>query len=685
MPRPYIGTRRGSTATLAMLYLVLFATLSVGMYSLSVTSVQSADNLADAERAHEQAESGLRWIEHRFATMSRPKTPIGTITADVADTLWPHICVTLEDELAGMLKPGERPISYEGAKIITSPIATDESIGRFVVSAYPDPADTREVIVESRGTYGDATRTVSMRFVMEKKVRHAVISRVPIQLGRNTLVDGPVAMVTTSKYPPIFSLSDFRGITTDLTSRISAFESWLKANHAGYDNRVHAANATEFSKAQLAGFDDLSQDGFIDEYDLFLEEFDSNNDRAVSASEFTNPATGKSYDANLFYSMDTLNPPVHDGAPNRDGYGDGLIDNRDGYAKVRGKVNLAVSESAWKTNLGSGKIQDQLRGPVASEQGTKGVEFAVPTGAGAYDLTPEDFDTQGFKAQTGTDKGATAHVPGVSVENGIVTAAMANSGAVNEKTPHGSTSYQATYNRPVFKNMTFKNCRFPKGLNALFDNCKFEGVTFVELQTNITSGSSTTTDPGAGMTWSKRMKTGSFSASTPLTAANSHGFNEGNNLRFNDCTFNGPLATDVPSAYTHFANSWEFTGATLFDNVEDKTATMVCPQTNIEMGSFTDPAAAPSTLIGVVVAGNLDIRGSSLVDGSIIITGIGAGNATFGWFGPSDSGTNPTSPMPEGGWGRISIRYNPVRTLPDGINMAIDLTPLIETYQEGNR
>ena len=63
----------------------------------------------------------------------------------------------------------------------------------------------------------------------------------------------------------------------------------------------------------------------------------------------------------------------------------------------------------------------------------------------------------------------------------------------------------------------------------------------------------------------QRMKSGSFSNTTTLTSTNSFGFSNGNNLRFNDCTILGPIASDVPTAYTHFANSLEFTGATLFD------------------------------------------------------------------------------------------------------------------------
>ena len=71
------------------------------------------------------------------------------------------------------------------------------------------------------------------------------------------------------------------------------------------------------------------------------------------------------------------------------------------------------------------------------------------------------------------------------------------------------------------------------------------------------------------------------------------------------------------------------------------------------------------------------------VDGSIIITGDGAGNTTQGWFGPSDSATDVTNEMPEGGYGRLNIRYNPHRALPNGINIAIDILPDNTTYSEG--
>jgi hypothetical protein len=122
----------------------------------------------------------------------------------------------------------------------------------------------------------------------------------------------------------------------------------------------------------------------------------------------------------------------------------------------------------------------------------------------------------------------------------------------------------------------------------------------------------------------------------------------------------------------------------MFNNKVDQTATIVAPQTNIEMGSFTDPNAAPSTLLGVVVVGNIDIRGTTNVDGSIIVTGDGAGNTTLGYFGPNDGDTSAVA-LPQGGFGMLGIHYNPYRTLPDGINIPVMITGRVDTYREGTR
>ncbi|HTK75183.1 MAG TPA: hypothetical protein VL371_07985 [Gemmataceae bacterium] len=682
--------RRGMTAVLAMLFMVLAATLAVGMFAMATMNTQSGRSLSDADRARGLAESGLRWMSWRFMMMNRPKTTIGAISPTVADSLWPAIRTSINSDLANMVNLSERATTFDGVTFKTAPITSDETPGRFVIAIrqHPiwagDPLDKRYLRVTSTGTFGTATRTLAMDFLIDKKVKFAVIGKVEIQLGKNTLVEGDVAMGTPNKFPPFISLSDFKHLNASLDTQVASFESWLKANHVGYDGRVSVQNPTEWANAKKAGYTDANGDGYIDEYDLFLQQYDASRDLAIAKPEFTNGATGQLYDPALFAAIDSLGGPLKPTDSPRPGYQDGKLDNTDSYVKIRGQVLLADTAATWQSNLQpSGMtIADMFAGPIVPPAGSPAVEFGVSPNQ-LFDLSPSNFDTSTFANRTGTNAGATSKTATV-IQNAVLSPTDANGGTANEQTPYGSSTWQATYKRPVFKNMTFVNCQIPVGMNALFQNCTFQGTTFVHMTTNITNSSGqTTTDKNDGMTWSQRMKSGSFSNTTVLTATNSYGFSQGNNLRFDNCTMNGPIASDVPTAYTHFTNSWEFTGATMFNNTADQTATIVAPQTNIEMGSFLDPAAAPSTLVGVVVAGNIDIRGNTLIDGSVIVTGDGAGNTTLGWFGNNDANTDPNAVPTDGtGWGKLNLRYNPYRALPDGINIAIDILPQPGSYAE---
>jgi hypothetical protein len=677
------------------------------MISLSTLNAQSAGNLADVERARSIAEAGLRWQAFRFKNMSRPRTLAGTIDQEVASTLWPAIKTSIASDYANMTLAAERTAPSDlGSSIVGPEIALDAARGeRFQITVTQDPNDARNLIVTSVGRYGNAVRRVQMTFTIDKRVKFAIVGKVPIQIGRNTIVEGNVAMAVPNKFPPILMLSDFMHFDPSLATQLAAWNSHLQSttnlsganvkNHQGYDNRVSVNNPIEYQLATNAGYEDYNGDAYIDEYDLFLKKYDSNGDKALSQSEFTNPSTGQLYDANLFAAMDSTGAPLFDGDVTRVGYRDGVIDNSDGYAKVRGTLTVAATEATWAANLATQnlEINDMIQGTVATTSPTDvAVKFGA-TSADLFDLDPSNFEAcaDGFRGRAGTNAGAASR-SGAVIANTVLSRSDANASAVQERTPFGSTSWQATYQRPVFRNMTFRNVVIPRGLNALFDNCTFEGVTFVETERNITrAGGSVTTSSGDGMSWAQRRISGSsFSTNTVLLGNGqstssgqtlTHGSVNGNNLRFNDCTFRGPLAGNYATAYTHFANSWEFTGATRFDNQVDQTATIVSPQVNIEMGSFTDPAQAPSTLVGVVVAGNIDIRGYSNVDGSIIITGDGAGNTTLAYFGASDSSTNAGA-MPEGGYGKLNIRYNPHRTLPDGINIPIDILPNISSYTE---
>ena len=695
--------RRGVVAVVAMFFLVLLATLGLGMFAVAGAGARSARNLADAARAQAAAESGLRWQIKRFAVMPRPKTTVGNLTKPYVDaTLWPAVRSAVTSDWNGLPSPGVGPVAATAAGVATGDVdfapapADGGEPARFRVRVeklpyyVADPLDDRyrhALRVVSVGTCGDARRVVSMSFRLDKRVRFAVVSKTRVQLGRNTVVDGPVAMGTRNKFSPFLILSDFTHVHPGLASRVRAFQAWLDANHDGYDGRVDLRAEAEATAAADAGYHDRDGDGFVDEFDLFLDQFDADGSGGVSAAEFADPATGQSRDRNLFEAIDSMGAPLFAGDLTRAGLNDGVLDGRDGYAKVRGGIVAADPAKNWGDWLGNRgeTIEQQLRGPIAPADGSASAVTFGATSSDLIDLDPANFEacTTAYRARSGESAGTPRRSGGL-VENATLAYRDWKGEVADERTPFGSTSYQATYRRPVFRNMTFRNVTIPKGGNALFVNCTFEGVTFVDMTRDIRkSNGQVTTSQTDAMAWSQRTADGArFNKDTPLTYGNSPGYAEGNNLRFDGCTFKGPLVSPYATAYSHFTNSWEFTGATRFDNTFDQSATIVAPQTNIEMGSFTAPGDAPSTLVGVVVAGNIDIRGTSVVDGSVIVTGDGAGNTTLGYFGPSDGDTDPGT-MPEGGYGRLSLRYNPYRALPDGINLAVDIDADTATYREG--
>ena len=97
-----VARRRGVTALLAMLFLMLITVLSLAMFHVAGNNVQTSANYSDLSRAQAAAESGLRWTTYRFATMGRPRDLAGTITPAIAASIWSR-SDGLRDRLAASL------------------------------------------------------------------------------------------------------------------------------------------------------------------------------------------------------------------------------------------------------------------------------------------------------------------------------------------------------------------------------------------------------------------------------------------------------------------------------------------------------------------------------------------------------------------------------------------------------
>src|SRR3954470_19711876 len=84
--------RRGVSAVLAMLFLVLFSSLAVGFYAAVNTSVQIAHNETYGRRALLAAESGMEFIRYQLSNIAVPQ---GTKPED----MWTVACTQLKSQM----------------------------------------------------------------------------------------------------------------------------------------------------------------------------------------------------------------------------------------------------------------------------------------------------------------------------------------------------------------------------------------------------------------------------------------------------------------------------------------------------------------------------------------------------------------------------------------------------------
>ncbi|MCF7957890.1 MAG: hypothetical protein K9M57_05510 [Phycisphaerae bacterium] len=187
------------------------------------------------------------------------------------------------------------------------------------------------------------------------------------------------------------------------------------------------------------------------------------------------------------------------------------------------------------------------------------------------------------------------------------------------------------------------------GGNSLFRNCIFEGVFYVGV--------------GGG--------TGT------------------NNIRFDNCTFKGPVITGVPPHFgpeTWKKNMLYFTGDTAFDNQTTIPTTILAPNYNVNIGNTKALAnGASSVLKGIVLGGVVDVRDNIQIDGTIVsmhypdpadwgaAAGLVATNIGFSSEN-AEAGGNAS--------GVIKITPQPDNLLPVGINSKYLIVPINGTYNE---
>ncbi|MBL8962565.1 MAG: hypothetical protein KF787_11845 [Phycisphaeraceae bacterium] len=739
------------------------------------------------------------------------------------------------------------------------------------------------------------TRTVTQDFRLVKRVNSAINAPTRIMVGKNVQVVGDLAArytdVEQTHGDPIVMRSDFFGLDPTLDSKLTDFFNALASHDVDGDNRLRIGHSIEGAGIPLdkdydgdghmdGAFADVTQDGFLDEFDIFLKHYDKNGDgmvvlsaalkagtpAAMLTSEFVGSG-GLPVDDDLAYLLDTANPDrnrngLHgfidtngngiwdegeafvdrdqDAGINRDqalGYRDGVLDRRDQYAKVRGRLVLKVSDASWKAARPD--YDSRLRGSLKPRTGQSPRLYDAPDdvlpdiGVGNFSSSMTALkaaaDGESFAAQVAAQLGISTGALAAYVETKPESSDQPRylrldpdntldglpdnwETAYFEKMPYNSPNFSDYYYRPVYQNMTFKDVRIPIGTNALFRNCTFVGVTYVRTTTSngvflwseygrmdLDTGSGRPKPRVSRIVYGDSVGETSYptmlpssaippnqmilmALSSPLDKAdipdNMTGSINGyeslpeplviggkrvtdtkphsNNIRFHDCLFVGSIVSDSPSTYMQVRNKLQFTGKTRFtqrhpefpddsslnpkssDLAEIAKSSMMLPNYSVDIGTFNSPSGQNVALKGAIIAGVMDVRGNTSIDGALLLTfsptagqmplvdalgnpvGNPAGfNTSLGYFGPEDgdeesldpdtlpiiggvriagwdtngdgladvNGNKPqppgSTPVPFHGYGRIIIRFDPDMVLPNGVKLPLRIQPLSATYREG--
>jgi hypothetical protein len=249
------------------------------------------------------------------------------------------------------------------------------------------------------------TRTIMQDFRIAKRLDQAVVSPSRILIGKNVQVVGDLGArfnaVDFDHGDPLVTKSDFYHVDPILDSKLEAFYAVASdpAIDVDGDNRLRPGHPTEGpnipdSYADDGGdpdpgsaFGDATGDGYVDEFDLFINHYDQDGDGRIEIADELVDGTGDAVDADLAYLIDSATPDRNrnglygfedinrNGRYDPDigeefldwewyteegtgdtykvyldhelGYLDGYLDLMDRYVKVNGRLVFNTSESAW--------------------------------------------------------------------------------------------------------------------------------------------------------------------------------------------------------------------------------------------------------------------------------------------------------------------------------------------------
>ncbi len=395
-------------------------------YSESGTPSGIADALVNHHNADVNILAGLGYIENAVIGSA----PSGIDTSVYATTDWVFTpAVSLAEQPDGQTTP---PPSYQ---IRYAPLADWSGI-RIIV----------EGIVYDYGRDGrPIRRTIMKDYALAKSVSYAIISHARILIGKNVSIEGDVGArydeTSFDQGDPVVTRSDFYGLDPQLDAKLDALYAQLALTDTDADNRLRVGHPVEGAMPADADFDgdtvldgafaDATQDGYVDDFDVFIRHYDANGDGRVALSpaltvgtpaelatpEFVNGSDPVDDDLGLlidtalpdrnrngvsgwddtdsdgWFDAGSEFPLDYDASvssfPDQElGWRDGYIDAMDQYAKIAGTMLFTATSADWISDQGD--YRPKLQGPVRPGEGASPLVF------GADDTQIPDINSSSF-------------------------------------------------------------------------------------------------------------------------------------------------------------------------------------------------------------------------------------------------------------------------------------------------
>jgi hypothetical protein len=266
------AARPGVTSMLAMLYLVLFATLAIGFYAATTTAVQVAGSEVRVRRAMLAAETGMEFVRMQLADVTIPRT----VSQDPAD-IWTLVTTELKRKLDYTPNVGGRAVPAASSTRMVLPAVATKDGGTFTViltrdghlitadvvgSAGDDGADTLHRPIQIK--FGRATRASAIfDYGVASKSAISMFGKAKITGADGELSRGSVLSATTRPVPPLtmtgnpsisgdFSFTNPNGVPIYGNGTIAK----LKSHEPGFADHIHPdADEPEFPTIDTSAFE----------------------------------------------------------------------------------------------------------------------------------------------------------------------------------------------------------------------------------------------------------------------------------------------------------------------------------------------------------------------------------------------------------------------------------------------